>query len=896
MALLTGTASGQPAPKFRLGDDVAPARYAVQLKLSPGEEAFSGSIDIELAVHRPVSTVWLNAANLTVDSAEIRAGDQSVRARAVDGGKQMIGITVDRPIPAGSASLHINYRGKVSSTNSEGLFSNREGGDTYIFSQFEPLAARLAFPCFDEPQFKVSWQLTLDVPAGDRAFANTPVVSETPQGGRKVVKFAASKPLPSYLVALAVGPLETVDAGKAGKRHVPVRIVVPRNRRGDARYAAAVTAELLTRLENYFGVPYPYEKLDQVAVPLVFGFGAMENAGMITYAQNLILAKTGEEIADFQRTYALVAAHEMAHQWFGDLVTLAWWNDTWLNEAFATWMEQKIVSEWKPEWRMDVTRVFDTQQAMHADSLISARRIRQPIESEDDIANAFDAITYQKGAAVIHMFEAWTGAEKFRKGVRFYLRRHAFGNATADEFLKDISSGSGRDIAAAFSTFLDQAGVPLVNVKLACTTGDRPKVVLTERRYLPLGSAGSNDQAWQIPVCVEYGSGGKRSRQCTLLRGGSGEIELRTRSCPEWVQGNAEQTGYYRVFYQDDLLKRLADSGAARLSVGERVGLLDDVEALVAGGEIPADEAMRLAEKFSSDRDRHVVSRSIDLVAELGEHQVPENLRPVYARFIRDTYGERARALGWAPQPGEDDDTRLLRKALVRFVARRGQDKALAQQAVELAQRWLKDRKAVAPDMVSAVLTTAAQYGDADLFDRFVSAAKASKDSLERLRLLAALGSFQDPALAKKAMELLLSRDFDARETFDILFGPEQYSETRMLPFTFVREHFDQLIAKLPRSIGADAGASLPHVADEFCSQDLYDEVERFFMPHIGEFTGGPRNLAKVLESIHLCAAQRKAQEPNLIAFLNDYQRNVINQSHSAAPRSSTNATSRSSR
>src|SRR5581483_1389680 len=302
--------------------------------------------------------------------------------------------------PAGAARLHLEYDGKISTRDSAGIFRARDAGENYLFTQFESIDARRAFPCFDQPNFKTPWQLTLHVPHPDTAISNAPQVSETVEtGGMKKVVFAVSKPLPTYLIAFAVGPFDIVDAGRAGKNRIPVRIITPKGKAHQAKYAAEVTAAIIDRLEKYFGIPYPYEKSDQVAIPVTYGFGAMENAGMVTYGQTILLSDPALDTPQRQREYATDAAHELAHQWFGDLVTPLWWDDIWLNEAFATWMEMKIVAQWKPEWHTRLDNMGPKFGAMRSDSLVSARRVRQPIESVNDIANAFDGITYEKGAA-----------------------------------------------------------------------------------------------------------------------------------------------------------------------------------------------------------------------------------------------------------------------------------------------------------------------------------------------------------------------------------------------------------------------------------------------------------------------------------------------------------------
>ena len=430
--------AGEPQPKLRLAEvqNVSPSRYRVDLTLDPAKTQFSGAIEIALEIREALQTLWLNAADIAVTEAALTAKGQAWPAKAQPGTSGFLALHFDRTIPPGPAELRIRYTGNVRQRDSSAVFRVDDLGNHYILTQFEATYARNAFPCFDEPSYKVPWQLTLHVPAQDKAVSNTPVAGEIAEGGTRTYTFKETKPLPSYLVAFVVGPWEFVDAGTAGRKHVPVRIVVPKGRMEEAKYAAEVTPTILTRLENYFGSPYPYEKSDQVSVPTQFG--AMENAGMVTYDQSLLLARPASDSIQRQRRYAGTAAHELAHQWVGDLVTTAWWNDIWLNEAFADWMEDKLIAEWKPEWKSRLNDVQSLLRAERVDSLLSARKIRQEITSNGDIDNAFDGITYSKGAAVISMFEHWIGPAEFRKGVRIYLQRYAFRNATAGDFLNTL--------------------------------------------------------------------------------------------------------------------------------------------------------------------------------------------------------------------------------------------------------------------------------------------------------------------------------------------------------------------------------------------------------------------------------------------------------------------------
>lgn len=866
------TAATADPPTLRLPDSVKPVKYSADLTLVPEADTFSGVIDIDVDLMTPTDVIWLNATRITVSEATARTGSEVVPATIREGGKDFIGLAFPKPVQSGKARLHLTYKGELNKRNSGGVFKVREGDAWYIYTQFEPIDARQAFPCFDEPQHKTPWQLTLRVKKEHSAVANTPQVSESAlPNGMKAVRFAPSQPLPSYLVAIAVGPFDFVDAGKAGKKSTPVRIITPRGKAAQAKYAAEVTGPILNKLEEYFGIPYPYEKLDSIAIPLTFGFGAMENAGLITYASNIILADPDRDSINRQRGYFDTAAHELAHQWFGDLVTMEYWNDIWLNEGFATWMASKIVNEMKPEWKQDIARQNAHLGAMAQDSLVSARKIRQPIESNNDIASAFDGITYQKGAATLGMFESWVGAENFRRGIQRYLRQYAWRNATSGAFLDSIGSISKQGVTKAFSTFLEQSGVPLVTVDLKCDK--QATLVLSQQRSLPLGSEGSADQAWEIPVCVRYASDGSVHRDCLLLTSRTMEWGLpNAKSCPAWVQANAEGSGYYRVRYQGGLLQRLLADGGKNLSPEERVSALGNVSALMNAGQIKASDALALVPQFANDPERQVVGATVQIATSVSLHLVPGDLQPNYKRFVTKVYGERARNLGWTPPSGEEADLSLLRAQLVPLVAMRGDAPELTAEARKLADRWLVDRKSVDPNLVNGALGTAAEFGDRDLFDRLAGALKSTQDRRERGQILNVMGGFSDPAIVVHSLNLLLTPEFDLRESAGILFGPANGSlEIRTLPFEFLRQNFEALVGRMPTGSSFDFGAALPYVASGFCDASGLEQVEKFFTPRIGRFSGGPRALAQRLESIRLCIARKSAQEASVAEFLRLY-------------------------
>jgi cytosol alanyl aminopeptidase len=381
---------------LRLPTTVRPLLYAADLELTPGQDRFDGSIQIDLEMTQPVSTIWLHAKALTVREAVVSTNGRQQTAATATAANDLLAITTPDPVPAGHALLRITYNGEVSRTLTDGAFQQRQDDDWYIFTKFEPVTARRVFPCFDEPSFKVPWKLTLHVPKNLKAFSNTPVESEQDQdNGRKAVQFRETKPLPSYLVAFAVGPFDVVETAPVGRNRTPSRVIVPRGRASEASYAAEVTPKLIQMLEDYFGTPYPYEKLDQIIVPLTTAWGAMENAGLIAYG-DFLLSPKDQETELRRRADDETMEQEMSHQWFCDLVSMPWWDDIWLNEAVANWLSHRLLEEWRPEWNIkaDAARSL---YVMRADSFTTARKIRQPIEAPGDIANAFDGITYGKG-------------------------------------------------------------------------------------------------------------------------------------------------------------------------------------------------------------------------------------------------------------------------------------------------------------------------------------------------------------------------------------------------------------------------------------------------------------------------------------------------------------------
>jgi alanyl aminopeptidase len=826
-------------------------------------------VSIDLELKEATAVIWLHSTELRISRAVLARNGESRTATVIEGGKELAGFSFAEPVPPGPATLQIEYSGPIQSSNATGVFKQTENGKLYVATLFEPIAARRALPCFDEPRFKTPWRVTLHVRAEDSAFSNAPVDSEMEEaGGMKIVRFRETRPLPVYLITFAVGPWDVVDIGRAGTRKTPLRLIVPRGRAGDTAWARELTPKILNALETYFGIPFPFEKLDQVAIPATRGL-AMEHAGLISYDQALLAIRKQDDSVNARRDSAVVMAHEMAHQWLGDLVTTTWWDDLWLNEAFAEWMNAKIADELFPAWNQRSEMAKEKARALQMDTLASARRIAQPIENNSDIMNAFDGITYFKGASVIRMFEAWLGPDVFRRGVQDYLRKYADGNATASDFLKTLSEAAGREISVPFSTFLTRAGAPLVSFDLKCDGAEKPALQLSQERFLPIGSTASRTQVWSLPVCFVYDSGGERFRQCTLLQEPQAEIPLEAaRSCPSWVFGNDAASGYYRVRYSADLYGK-ALGQVEKLSDAEQIDFVTNAAGLLASGEIAPQALLDLALRFRGSQSFEVQQAASSAVIGMLSF-VPPALYQSRARFLRTTYGPLARKLGFFPAANDSENVKQLRQLMLNLALNEGRDPALHAEAVRLARGWLKNRESLTPDLTGSVLSGAASSGDESLHESFLSALKKSTSRDERAYLMNAISSFRDATLASKTRSLVFDTSFEPIEAARFLFA--QRMENGRQNWEFVKAHLSDLLVRLPSLGGTEFSMFLPYSARSLCSIQDADDVDRFLRPSMVKVEGGERTLTQVLETIRLCGQRRAKQEPDVTAFLASFR------------------------
>lgn len=856
----------QAVPEGKLPEGVRPTSYRLSLEVIPERDTFSGYAMITIELDEPSDVIWMHGDRLDVTS--IHATHATSRIDATWSQQTSYGVArVDfrETLPAGRSTLHVAYVAPFD-TPLRGLYKVRAGGEAYAFTQFESISARLAFPCFDEPRFKTPFEITLTVLAEHFAAANTPVDRAIAlPGGLQRVTFAPTPPLPTYLVAFVVGPFDVVDGpaiAPHGRRPfaIPLRGIAAKGQGARLQYALGHTAQFVLALEDYFGIPYPYRKLDLVAVP-DFAAGAMENVGLITFREWLLLLDEQGATEGQRRAFAYVMAHELAHQWFGNLVTMPWWDDIWLNEAFATWMGNKIVQELNPDLRTELASLTSAHRAMDLDSLTSARAIRQPIVSNHDIKNAFDVITYEKGGAVLAMFEHWTGEETFREGIRRYLRRHREHTATSADLLTALDAVTELDVTPAFDTFLNQPGVPLLSVEMdgsGCTEGAR-RLTLGQTRYLPIGSTGSTEETWQIPYCIRHAEG----TTCGLLDAPRGSIDLP--GCPTWWMPNEEGAGYFRFTMPPSDWSSLRRRGFTKLSDRGKIAVGDSLYAGFDRGALEADALLPWFSRFAASPLRQVAVGPMSVLEFMMEDGASPASRPRVRAYAARLYRNRYEQLGWRALPRDSSDTKLLREAVVRFMVMDIRDPRARARAARLGKTYMGLRatprpQTLDPQLVGLALATAVQEGNETVFDHLVTQLDASADATARARILIALGHAEDPALGARALRLALDPRVRVNEISALIGTQFRNPRTRDRAWQWLTEHFDALVARM----GASQAGSLPWYAAGMCSEEAANEVRAFFEPRVSELAGGPRNLAASVEAISLCAAKVEAQRAGI--------------------------------
>jgi aminopeptidase N len=848
------------APLGQLPGALKPTAYRLHLIVDPSATDFSGHTEIDAVLAQPARTIFLHGNELHVSKVLVTAvGHPSVDAHYTqvhDSGVARLDLPVE--VPAGKVTLTFDYTAPFR-TGADGLFRAQVAGNWYAWTQFEPIDARRMFPGFDEPGFKTPFTVTVTAPASAKVFANSREVSGTDSGAMRVHHFAPTPPLPTYLVALGVGPFDVIEtsapANAVRKRPLPFRIIATKGQMPRMRFAAAEGPKLLGLLESYLKIPYPYEKLDFVGSPILDG--AMENAAFIIFDDTLILIDPDAPLSQM-RGFAEVTAHEMAHQWFGDLVTPTWWTDLWLNESFAEWMGKKIGDQWRPDLGIAASELSEAFSAMNADALGKGRPIRQPITQNTQIASAFDSITYEKGAQVLSMFESYLGPDRFARGVHQYLEHYRFGNAAADDFFSALAASAGDPkITAALRTFTDQTGVPLVAVS------EGPQgIALSQTRYRPLGVAAMPAQTWTIPLCFSRGS----AHSCQLLE--SASSTAKPIAGTDALMPNANGAGYYRFRLDGAAWDRLV-AAAGTLSGRDALAVADSLWADFAAGTGSFARVIAAARVLSTHTERLAAIELGYRLKRLADSALTPAQVLQYRKTMRSIYSPRLAALGLDVRPGayanEAASTQGLRQSILPLVALEARDPEVRTQLAAAAAAYLGgDAHAIDAAFRGIALTVGVQDRGQPFMTQLRDALVKSTDPLFRDQASSAIGGADTPALAEAALNLAFSTGVQSLESEQIVMHLSRQPGARDAAVSFADKNFKRVIDTFPGS----ERARIVELFSGYCSAGDIARVDAYVKPKMQSLGGGELELAQAKDRIGLCVALQEAKGAEIGAVL----------------------------
>jgi puromycin-sensitive aminopeptidase len=827
---------------YRLPRTVVPSRYELRLEPDLTTAAFTGEAIISLAVKESTAEIVLNAAELPIDSARLEVANASARTPTImlEEKTERCRLSFQEPIAPGEARLVLRFRGSLND-KLRGFYRSTykdSAGNTKVLAatQFEATDARRAFPCWDEPAFKAVFATTLVIDPRLVAVSNTAGVSERIESGKKVVRFADTIPMSTYLVAFIVGELEATEPVMVGQ--TPLRVWCVPGKKHLAAFGQRIGAFSLKFYEEYYGRPYPGDKLDLLAIP-DFAAGAMENLGAITFRETALLVdESAATHAELERV-ADVVAHENAHMWFGDLVTMSWWNGLWLNEAFATFLEMVAVDAFKPEWQRWTSFGVSRAAALVVDGLNSTRPIEFPVEAPRDADAMFDVLTYEKGASVLRMMEQYLGVETFRAGVRDYLHAHAFGNTETGDLWQALGRAAKQPIPEIMDGWVFQPGYPLLRARL-----DGDALVLSQQRFTYLPPENGKDQRWQVPVQWRIDFGGRTESHRLLLK----DAETRQPLPADFrsVLLNAEGHGFYRVHYSDDLRERLLQS-LPTLSPIERFNFLNDCWAATLAGLMPLADYLELTARFRGERDRNVwavligsfqyLSRVLDAAA-----------RPNLEALVRDRAGSALADLGWSPRLGESELTAQLRGDLIRALGILGNEADVQQKAAQVYAR----ADGVDANVLAAVIPVLAHTGETTRYDEFVSRFRSARSPQEEQRYLHALPAFRPQNLVEQTLTRTLNGEIRTQDAPFILRSLLLSVHGREPAWTFLKANWEVMNRLFPpvgvrRMMEGITGLATP---------ELERDVHQFVQDHKVDLGG--KVLAQYLEQLRIAVRLRE--------------------------------------
>ena len=780
----------------KLPKDVVPQQYAIRIQPDIEKLNFSGSETVQLDVRKPVSQLVLNALNLEVTSASVDGHALSKKAIALNAGEQLLTLTLPNELAAGKHELALKFSGKINAQG-QGLFyaryQDKESDVKKILlgTQFEATDARRMFPCWDEPSFRARFQLTAVVPDKFMAVSNMPVEQESKTDAGKEVRFGLTPSMSSYLVVLCAGEFDTVEGEQDG---VKLRVVTTKGKAENGRYALESAAKILHYYNDYFGVPYPLPKLDLIALPGGFG-GAMENWGGITYYESALLFDPKISAITTKQGIFAVVAHEMAHQWFGDLVTMAWWDNLWLNEGFASWMSAKCTEHFNPDWEVWLHRSvsrnparrigFSKDTAMQADARSTTHPVQQPVKTEAEAGSAFDEITYQKGQSIIRMLESFLGPDVFRDGIRKYMAAHKYSNTTTADLWDALTEVSGKPVGEIAPPWTEQPGFPLVRFSREGST-----LKLAQERFT-VHFENPPKLQWQIPLT--YGIEGVAAPSSFLLREQSGALPNEVPN-DRAVKLNVGDTGYYRVAYDDPSWKLLLKV-AGGLSEPDRVNLLIDAWALVEANQRPLAHYLTLAEKVTEKDQLATFDQLIDTFTTINRLLAGDPIRPQFQQYARGILRPAFDRVGWEPKSDEPVSVSLLRASLIRGLGTLDDSDIIASCRSRF-DKFLQKPEAVPPDLRPAVFSVVGRYADSQTWEKLHKLGLKTTSIEEKGLYYDALAEAVEPALVSRTIALALTDEMPTSRAAAILGFSARLGEHPDLVWEFAKKHMKALLAK----------------------------------------------------------------------------------------------------
>lgn len=861
LVLLTMLCLAAVAGAQRLPDTAVPSHYKMTLTPDLQKATFDGDETIDVRVTKPTNEIVLNSAEITFAETTITAAGKTQTAKVtLDDKKEMATLAVENQLPAGPAQIHIKFSG-ILNDKLKGFYLSKTKARNYAVTQFEATDARRAFPSFDEPAYKATFDITLVVDKGDTGISNGRIVNDQPGPGdaKHTLTFETTPKMSTYLVAFLVGDFKCVEGAQD---NIPIRVCAVPEKAQLGNYALEAAKAILAYYDKYYAIKYPFKKLDLIALP-DFAAGAMENTAAITYRDAALLVDDKIASVGQRKGVASVDAHEMAHQWFGDLVTMAWWDDVWLNEGFATWMTSKPLKAWKPEWNVDMDDVQGTSGSLGIDASKNTRPIHAragEADTPDQISQLFDGIAYGKTAAVLRMIEHYLGEEAFRAGVNSYLKAHAYGNAKSDDFWNAMTIASKKPVDKIMPTFVNQAGAPMLTVTSQCA-GNKATLNISQTRFYedPMLLKQGTGELWQVPICVKTPSG---APQCEVITQKQQAVALA--NCPDWAYINAGGYGYFRTNYSPEMIAKISAAAETGLKPEERIMLLGDEWAMVRAGQHPIGEYLDVVAGLKNDRTRQVIQTYLGPLGYINARIATGAEKDQYRAWLRNFLRPLVNELGWKPKPGESDEVRELRPSVLGAMGFTARDPQVLTEAKALAQQYMQDPTSVDPNVSGLVLSLAAIQGDESLYNAYVAKMQEAKSPEQYFRYAGALTAFRDPKLVQRTLEAALTPAVRSQDMFNSLFGFFGDDETRDLSWNFFKTHF----AEIDKKAGGGLGGGYGGLASVFCSEEAKADVQQWFTQHPDPT---PRGFQRGMERLNDCVRIRQDQGPKLSTWLSQH-------------------------